>query len=142
MKLSSMILVLCFVFGGCQIISQNLDDMTDAEYQRVEREIYLITKISCREFFKLKPELKLQTAGVIDSFGSDLGAYIDSGAFLEKFVEKISDPEIKELVELILLEVGKYGGFKYIDTASSMLNERSAGLLSQVVFAIYDAAHE
>jgi len=134
--------VLLIAFTGCQAISQNLDEMSEADYKRTEREIYLITKIASRQFFEAKPELKLQVVAAVDSFGSEIGSYVETGEFLDKLMEKISDPEMKELVELILLEVGKYGGFQYLDAAGEMLNARSAGLLKQVVFGMLDAASE
>lgn len=141
-KLNSIFICLFVMMMGCQTIIQSLDQMSEADFNRVEREIYLITKISCRQIFEVKSELKVQISSVINSMGSDLATQIEEGLFLDKLVSGINDPDIRELAELILLEVGKYGGFKYLDQASKLLNSRSAQLLNQVAQAIIDASNE
>ena len=57
-------------------------------------------------------------------------------------MSNIEDPEAKELVELITLEIGKYGGFQYIDIGQTILDTRSIKISKQIIQALYDASTE
>lgn len=135
----AIMIVLPILMCGCQSFNQNLSEMNDTDYSRVERETYLFTKIVAREFFKSKPELKGVVQAATEFIGKEA---IENGEFLDELVTKIDDPEIKELVELVMLEVGKYGGYEYLDELSELVQSRVTGLIVQASYAVVDAANE
>lgn len=143
-KISNVITIL-FMFGlmcSCTLITKNFNEMTENEFQIAEREIYLITKISSREIFSQDIVLKEQVASLLNSMNDQMDEYIQNGEFFDKLLSNIQDPEMKELIELLTLEISKYGGFTYIDISQTALDARSVRILMEVVEGIKDAANE
>lgn len=154
-KILSPIAVLVMVAGlfmasqctSCQTVFTNMNEMEEADFQMLETEIYLITKLGCREIFKAKPEAGKMVSEAL----GELVPYLDtlspeSVSFITnmvgKLTEKITDPDVQVLIELAILQVNKYGGFKYVEKVDLgiVLSERSVRLIQALVKGMLDAA--
>jgi len=154
-KISAPIAVLVMVAGlftvsqctSCQTVFTNMNEMEEGDFQILEKEIYLITKIGCQEIFKAKPEVGKMASEAL----AELVPYLDtlspeSVSFITnmvgKLTEKITDPEVQTLIDLAILQIEKYGGFKYVEKVDLgfVLSDRSVRLIQSMVKGILDAA--
>jgi len=133
----------CVLFGGMQ---QSLTQMNDAQFTALEKQIYLISNRGFARLFTERPDLKEDMA----SFAEIVGPYLDEAdsdaAFfitdvLDSVLLKISDPDVKFILELALLEIQKYGGLSYIDDAEveAILNMRSMKLVQAILKGFVEA---
>jgi len=124
-----------------------MNEMEEADFQMLEKEIYLLTKLGCQEIFKAKPEIGKMASEAL----AELEPYLEtlspeSISFITnmvgKLTEKITDPEVQTLIELAVLQINRYGGFKYVEKVDLgiVLSERSVRLIQALVKGILDAA--
>ncbi len=154
-KILSPIAILCIVGSlfaisqctSCQTIFQNLDEMEESDFQLLEQEMYLITKLGCIEIFKAKPEVGQAISEALSAFVPYLDTLDpDSIKFISNMMgvltEKISNPEIKILIDIAMLQIQKYGGFKYVEDIDLglVLSDRSIQLIQALIRGILDAA--
>jgi aspartate/glutamate racemase len=132
---------------SCQIVFTNLNEMEESEFQLLEKEVYLITKLGCQEIFKAKPELGKDIGEALaefipylDTLNPDSVVFITN--MIGKLTEKISSPEIKTLIDIAMLQIQKYGGFKYVEQVDLglVLSDRSVRLIQALVRGVVDAA--
>jgi len=144
-KLSSVFILLFLMVAssGCVMMQQNIDQMSQSDFEITSRKVYLATKILCRSVvFEKNPELKDKVSEVMDVLDPDLENLVKEGLFFDKLLSQIEDPEVKELTELLLLEIKQYGIIPSPDIGVLISSERSAILLMEVAKAINDAAKE
>jgi len=132
---------------SCQNIFKNINEMEESEFQLMEQEVYLITKIGCQAIFKAKPEIGVAVGEALTEFVPYLDTLDpDSVVFITnmvgKLTEKISDPEIATLIEIAMLQIQKYGGFQYVEQVDLglVLSDRSVRLIQALVKGVVDAA--
>ena len=132
---------------SCQTIFKSINEMEESEFQLLEKEVYLITKLGCQEIFKAKPEVGKDVSEVLaefipylDTLDPDSVVFITS--MIDKLTEKISNPEIKILIEIAILQIQKYGGFQYVEQVDLglVLSDRSVRLIQALVKGVVDAA--
>lgn len=154
-KISSPIAVLLMVGAffmvsqctSCQTVFTNMNEMEEADFQILEQEIYLITKIGCGKIFQAKPEVAKMVSEALEELTPYLNTLSpESVSFITnmvgKLTEKITDPEVKTLIDLAVLQINKYGGFQYVEKVDLgiVLSERSVRLIQALVKGMLDAA--
>lgn len=131
---------------SCQTVFKNVNEMEESEFQLLEKEVYLITKLGCQEIFKAKPEVGRTVSEALaefipylDTLDPDSVVFITS--MIDKLTEKISNPEIKILIEIAILQIQKYGGFQYVERVDLglVLSDRSVRLIQSLVKGVIDA---
>lgn len=134
---------------SCQTVFNSINEMEEGDFQLVEQEIYLVTKLGCAQLFKSKSELAKTATEALAEFVP----YIDtldseSVSFISKMVEKLSakiiDPELEALINIAFLQIKKYGGLQYVEKVDlgTVLSDRSVRLIQALVKGILDAAEE
>lgn len=131
---------------SCQTIMQSITEMEEADFQLIEQEIYIITKLGCTQLFKSRPEIEEISKEALEEFVPYLDTVDpESVSFISKMVEKLSekitDPELEALVEIAFLQIKKYGGLKYVENIELgvVLSDRSVRLIQALVKGILDA---
>lgn len=137
--------LLLIPFMGCIGLQGTLNEMDNGDFLILKQEVYLITKIGFRQAFKHNPNLRNKMTEAV----AHVAPYVNEDPqkvmelftkFKENFLDKIQDPDMRDAVELILLEINKYGGFTYIQTnMGNMLSVRSVMILQSAIKGIVDA---
>ena len=132
---------------SCQAIFKNISEMEESEFQLLEQELYLNTKLGCQEIFKAKPEVGKDVSEALAEFipyldTLDPDSVVFITGMIDKLTEKISNPDIKILIEIAILQIQKYGGLQYIEQVDLgfVLSDRSVRLIQALVRGVVDAA--
>lgn len=131
---------------SCQTIFKSINEMEESEFQLLEKEVYLVTKLGCQEIFKAKPEIGKAVSEALAEFipyleTLDPESVVFITSMMDQLTEKISNPEIKTLIEIAILQIQKYGGFQYVEQVDLglVLSDRSVRLIQALIKGIIDA---
>lgn len=154
-KILSPIAILAMVAGfftisqctSCQTVLKSINEMEEVDFQLVEQEIYLITKLGCAQLFKSRPEFSevviealVEFVPYLDTLDSESISFISN--MVGNLSDKITDPELKALIDIAFLQIKKYGGLQYVEKVDLgvVLSDRSVCLIQALVKGILDAA--
>lgn len=151
----SLVLVVLLVITGCAMfagVEQSLSEMSDVQFYSLEQQIYLISNAGFTRLFNKRPEMKETMASLIEVVSPYVDEYSPNTALIitelvDTVLLKIDDPDAKFIIQLALLEIQKYGGLNYLDTAkvgayewrTNVLDMRSVKLVQAVFKGMIEA---
>lgn len=130
----------CVTTENGQIVS--IDKISDQDYIFLTSELEILARLGTRHVVSVhetsKSNIKQFVSGARKLLSSEDNIGIN--VLADKLLKGVEDPDLKDAINLAILEIQKRGGFTYINlNGSQFLSQRSIGLIEALLNGIESA---